>query len=215
MSFRTGERRDGSKYRYPIKYGYVEDPMYFSQLHVSRIGATSILDIPPVENTNYKWKPRGGFWTSTFIPEGEFPSEWVEYAYYVGGWGADAFLLTVNSNARIYTIDSLADLIELINKYSREVPDYTYRGGYWNTHHVDWEKVSQDYDGVHLTSKGRGETRYTEPDIGDVWDSESTLWFRNVFTSITPYEGKLPKLKKKADEDEPSMDWKDKNIRVR
>jgi hypothetical protein len=128
-------------------------------------------------------KPRGGFWTSTYYPD--YGSAWVRYcvAYrYNGPFELHWSVSSVAGSARVAAIDSAEDLAELISRYPRIAGR---RRG------LDFERVSLEYDGLHLTHQGYLKTRSRRHGptlIG--WDCESTLWFRWVFTdwhTVQPY----------------------------
>ncbi len=160
-----------------------------TQLHIGTFNPK----ISPIKNRP-DMKPQGGFWTSTYLPEDEFVSDWVRWcSNNQPKWIKDeeAKLIDISSKARIYTIDSYEDMMNLLKDYPFEHPCLT-KTMQTAFAYIDWEKVSEKYDGVHLTRKGELATRIARtrgPCL--VWDCESTLWFRNVFTKIVPYEGKL------------------------
>lgn len=161
------------------------------------IGVGRLQRILPVQNRKTGWrnKPRGGFWTSTFLPRGRFTSDWVCFL------GEEALeekrkhlLLQVKSSAKVFHIDSESDLTELIKKYPdtammERQKSFMQYGSVDAP--IDWESVSKVYDGVHLTEKGQHETRDSSPYDLSGWDAESTVWFRNVFSSMKIYQGKL------------------------
>ena len=111
-------------------------------------------EIPPVRNDpDALRKPRGGFWTSSYDPE--YGSAWVRWcvAYrYNEPLGLHWTVLSVAKSARLALIDSPTDLRRLINRYPRIL-----RG----PRGLDFEKLSQEYDGVHLTNEGYMRTRST------------------------------------------------------
>lgn len=152
--------------------------------------------ITPVVGRRLAWhKPaNGGLWTSTF---GETDG-WIDFMdseqHYFDQdpeqwrW----WLLIPRPQARIYTVDDRDDLIKLVNAYpgtssvrngheARLTKTLDLFGRF-----PDWEAVSKDYDGVHLTSRGQGATRSPiegAPNLSG-WDCESTLWFRWAFSAI-------------------------------
>jgi len=142
-------------------------------------------------------KPRGGLWTSTYHSRGKFASDWVEWCYYeMPEWiYPNAFLLDIKEDARIYIIDTFEDLEQLLNLYPSNLVDKI--GNILSSMFalIDWESVSEDYDGVNLTRNGQIRTRFSRPSLYG-WDSESTLWFRNVFSKIRKYKGKLVRYEK-------------------
>ena len=49
---------------------------------------------------------------------------------------------------------------------------------------LDYEKMAEQYDGIHLTEDGEARTRYMFPMTFCGWDCESTLWFRWKFDKV-------------------------------
>ena len=150
------------------------------------MGARKLSEIKSVKNRPFI-KPFGGFWTSTYTPNNEHPSDWARWcsSEMPDKFNKKAIILTVKKDAKIFIIDSLDDVKILKKKYP-----YNYSMKCLCI--LDWEKISQDYDGVAITSKGQWETRMPR-DMKDMglslygWDCESTLWFRNVFSKIEKY----------------------------
>lgn len=123
-------------------------------------------------------KPLDAFWTSTWDDDNG-TSAWVEWcrAEEFGDIESqNLFVLEVSPDAKVYTVDSLEDLVYLLDTC-----------GAVGTHYmpyVNWEKVAQDYDGVQVTDRGQWATRLTTPGLY-TWDCESTAWFHWVFTKVT------------------------------
>ena len=151
-----------------------------------RVHESSVLEpkVWPVRNDGKALsKPREGFWTSTF--DLEYASGWVRYcvAYrYNDPFELHWIVLGVATSARVAVIDSAADLTRLINRYPRMLRG---RRG------LDFERLSSDYDAVHLTHRGYLTTRGRRPGPALIgWDCESALWFRWAFTErhhVQPY----------------------------
>jgi hypothetical protein len=96
-------------------------------------------------------KPRGGRWTSTYAPD--YGSGWVRYcvAYrYNDPLDLTWTVLSVPNSARVALIDSHRALANWVNRYPRLVRG---RRG------LDFERLSVDYDAVHLTQEGYLRTR--------------------------------------------------------
>lgn len=129
-------------------------------------------------------KPKGGLWTSTHTPDDTYPSQWIEWGVVDGGnfWlKMDWWLLTPDPNARIITIDSYEDLEVLQARYPLQ------QEGIWeDLPLLDFTKIAQDYDAMNLTGRGQIKTRLTYPLSLYGWDCESTLWFRWLFTDVSP-----------------------------
>ena len=119
-------------------------------------------------------KPRGGLWTSTY--DRNYGSAWVCWcvAYrYNEPLDLNWTVLSVPKSARLAVIDTRADLAALIERFPR-----TLRG----RRGLDFERVSAEYDGLHLTNEGYLSTRSKRSGSALVaWDCESTLWFRWIF----------------------------------
>ena len=138
--------------------------------------------IEPVKNTKFI-KPVGGLWTSTYTPEEEYQSAWIEWCIREEPeWIKDVnfFLLVPKEDAQIYVIDCYEDLEQLYSKFgiSSEVGLTV----------MDWEEIAKHYDGVMLTEAGQVHTRFSHPLSLYGWDCESTVWFRDVFEGVKKIE---------------------------
>jgi hypothetical protein len=169
------------------------------QLHTSRSDLPLDAELfPKVRNGHLRNKPRGGIWTSTFIDR-QVGSAWVQQMYAMEfierGQQLPSYLLTPKEDARIYTIDSVQDMYRLYDNYSyKEL-------GTFET--IDFEKLSIEYDAVHLTERGQIVTRLVgihnpndyEPNRSmwqslNGWDCESTVWLNWAFSNVQ-YLGEL------------------------
>jgi hypothetical protein len=140
-------------------------------------------------------KPKGGLWTSTWRTETE-DSDWIEWCRGAQFGDVDSqewYQLEPSSNARIYTIDSVVDLVALHNKYNETPVNYT---SFYESF-IDFERLSIDYDAIHLTGNGECVTRFSTPSLYG-WDCESTIWFRWCFDAVT--NCRMPKLEAAKDE---------------
>ena len=134
----------------------------------------------PVKN-DIRVKPKGGLWTSTWDWENT-TSDWLEWCRGAMPEWADApiHLLYPQDNLRVYTIDAWADLSQLLERFPlRDVPGVPkYIIESLKTFALlNWEKISEEYDAVHLTVEGQQATRWSRPSLYG-WDCESTLHFR-------------------------------------
>nr|WP_238143300.1 hypothetical protein [Bacillus thuringiensis] len=169
------------------------------QLHATK-GILNLHQLSPihsVKNVRYAAKPNYGFWTSTFTggKKGsdflkEFPMD-----------DADWYILQP-SKADIFTVKNFGDIEHLLKHYGRK-----------NFHnyvsHIDFEKLSNDFDALHLAvdcfaedSSVKYITLYDENvdefrtlDIGNSsehpffqWKAESTLWFNNKFVTCNKFQ---------------------------
>jgi hypothetical protein len=124
-------------------------------------------------------KPDGGLWTSTY--DEESGSGWVQWCFNEqfnvpsgGLW--EGFLFQPRPDARIYVVDTYPDCEALFKKYSSPL----YKGS--GMQQLDFIRISEEYDAVHLTDRGQWATRMTHPYTFYGWDCESTVWLRDVFT---------------------------------
>lgn len=146
--------------------------------------------VRPLERGVLRMKPVGGLWTSTF--DERYGSGWVQWclAEEFGRSRGDPvfpiWTLDPNPEARVYEVDSYADLEALHERYGDFAPpprsrlpifDLSHFGVPW----LDWHRIAEDFDAVHLTEEGQWATRLTAPLNLYGWDCESTLWLRWAF----------------------------------
>lgn len=123
-------------------------------------------------------KPLGGLWccpTNTnqwfdFV-ENEMPER----------NNTDNFKFTLDKKSKIYTIDTLYDLTNLIGW------GYTYKRDVWydETIWIDYEKLSRYYDGIFLTDNGQYETRMPSGNMNLYgWDIESLIIFNQTIINL-------------------------------
>jgi len=173
------------------------------QLHFSFAQIVREREIP-VKNDEmtFRYKPDGGFWTSTWREETQ-DSEWVEWCRGENFGSPDEsnwFLLTPQADARLYVINCYADLERLLNTYKWESPmakrlrqtvgENSHLSHYYQG--IDFERLAQDYDGLHLTYEGNNRLHLSYPLNMNAWDSESTVWFRWCFTEVQRIETPKP-----------------------
>ncbi len=147
-----------------------------TQLHIS-LCPEIIPHVEPVRNECWiKPKLGSGLWTSTYRNNS---SDWVETPKGMALYEPEDnwFLLEPYPAARILTIDTAADLQNLLREFA-QFPAWSTR-----TRYPDFERLAQHYDALHLTEDGQERTRLSHPHSLYGWDSESTLWFRWCFTS--------------------------------
>lgn len=144
-----------------------------TQVHIGGTGELSSQRTDQAEIFSGRFKPYDAFWTSTLVAGSSAWADWCREEAYQDVDAMYWHQLTPSPAARIYVIDTLADLAALVEAYPSTVCGYTY---------PDWAAVSRDYDGVHLTGSGQVATRFSRPYNLYGWDCESTAWFRWVFT---------------------------------
>lgn len=137
---------------------------------------SSTLEYRDFNITSGSFKPVGAFWTSTYIDNSSAWLDWCDYEQpdWIKPYN---FLLTVDPYAKVYVIDTLADLERLIARYPYTPLRDTFLV------YVDWAAMANDYDGIQVTESGQWATRLTTPGLYG-WDCESTAWFRWVFTHV-------------------------------
>lgn len=150
------------------------------QLHVSPVAAALVKRVAPVENRHFH-KPKYGLWTSTY-DAAQHTSAWVEWCLVesfgdvlAGGW----FVLRPELSARVFIIDGVEDLKHLVAHYPQPGAEPYMRFMAC----LDFERLADEYDAIHLTEHGQWATRHSMPHLNG-WDVESTLWFRWCFTSV-------------------------------
>lgn len=134
-------------------------------------------------------KPTGGMWTSTYTPEAEFDCDWISWCVDVDykGLGSHKWLLEPKDDLNLLVVNNIQDLEEIAERFekdtylgrpSSELPEVV----------LNFGKMAEEYDGVHLTRQGVSETNplTTEKDEPDLrgWDCECTLHFRWNWTNV-------------------------------
>lgn len=142
-------------------------------------------------NRNGFCKPIGGLWTSTWDQD-EYSSRWVDWcldAEYGDPLNKRWFIVKPRQGLKLLIIDSLADLIKLIEKYPCKNNPLQHCKPV-----LDFEILAKEYDAIHLTESGQIQTHLPSSLIDmkmvDLygWDCESTLWFRWCFDEVKEIE---------------------------
>jgi hypothetical protein len=131
------------------------------------------------------WKPTGGLWTSTYTPDDEHPSNWVEWStleQFAVDKYAERWLLEPD-DCRVAHVVTQDDLADLLATYRLEVPKLEGLGLSFEKSLLDFEALAEDFDA--LTFPAPWAERFTG-DHGlaiffSVLDSECSLWFRWCF----------------------------------
>jgi hypothetical protein len=155
--------------------------MMQQQLHISTV-PNLVNRVAPVANRLHI-KPMYGLWTSTYNTV-ESTSAWVDWCRSEEFGTPDAcnwFVLTPKKNVRVYSINAVADLRSLLDQYPH--PDPMSHALSRFVAYLDFERIAQDYDALHMTDVGQWATRNSEPGLNG-WDCESTLWFRWCFGGV-------------------------------
>jgi len=150
---------------------------------VEEFNPEKMVDVRNSDDRAFCTKPMNetGLWTSTYLSDWNYPSEWVEWCVGENFWSPYEktwWLLYPRKDARIFVIETQRDL-----KHLMEVYPYRFKSGYEGLHMtlIDFEKMSEDYDGAWLPSEGSARLHLSHPHHLSGWDVESTLWFRYCF----------------------------------
>lgn len=136
----------------------------------------------PIKNKAFI-KPIGGLWAS---PKGsQFGwKPWCESEDFHVERLKDSFIFQLDKKAKICTIDSLNDLMNLPTQNLLDADGYTRitlrrsleTDLLFNRFiPLDFEKIAKKYDAIYLTWKGQCETRYSISVSLYGWDCESVL----------------------------------------
>lgn len=181
--------------------------MIGKQLHLSK-RETLRQEVIPVKNDEgsiYRKKPAQGtgLWTSSWREETR-DSDWIEWCRSEEFGDIDAqswFLLTLAKDTRLCVISSYYELTVTLKRFPLRHPRYTSQlemaavsAGLSADHFtgIDFERLAQEYDGLHLTEEAAGALHLSYPLDMNTWDCESTLWFRWVFTNVERIEVQKP-----------------------
>jgi hypothetical protein len=116
---------------------------------------------------------RRGLWTSTWTGP-ESISEWAEWCMAEDFAGPEwrVYVLTPRPRTKLWNIDSLDDLIALLDRFGAETELSRAVGRTSMFPGIDFDAFLRDgYIGVHLTDKGQWATRLSEPSLYG-WDCE-------------------------------------------
>ena len=139
-----------------------------------RIATMGIETIDPEKFQNngdtFLNKPRFGLYGSTLIKENSnLRTGWLDFIF--GDWQekskkySKGISYTLHKKSKIFTIDSIEDYIELLEKYNERIHAYDNRYRI----SIDWNEFARDYDAFHLTEDAFWELRmiYTEQNNED------------------------------------------------
>jgi hypothetical protein len=147
------------------------------------ISESFTFDLTPRMGMN---KPEKAFWTSTYTPDSEHLSAWLEWCASEGfGEWETHYLIQPNADVRVLTIDSHKALAQLPRSKEGLLSRL-------NIPHIDFKLLSQDYDAIHLPLEAVNAVHLPmmhERWNGDMislygWDCESTCWLRHAFTIV-------------------------------
>jgi hypothetical protein len=133
-----------------------------------------ITKFEPIGNIRGSVKPRGGLWSSPVDSEWGW-KQWCESEGYSQVEKGTEFRFKLKEGSKVYRIDSIGDLLSV--PYRLTDP-YTLR--LWGPV-IDFEKMAEQYDAIHLTVGGERVTRYSDYEFGMSlygWDCETLLILR-------------------------------------
>lgn len=134
--------------------------------------------VEPIKNREFWTKPLGGLWTSSLV--GSRHSAWTDWCDREDfRQNTYRFRLKVSPTANVFEVKTPEDVDFLIRLFGEAD-----KCGMMIEYRLDWEKVSQFYDGVRLSYQMVRKTGGYESPF-HAWDVESTLWFRWCFTDVT------------------------------
>lgn len=148
--------------------------------------------IEPIENLDDRPmfnKPKGGLWTSSLREDTTSGwIEWMKRERWSNVQDPEAWVLTPADEIDVYTVDTVADLAEI----AEQSDDPRFAHMRTGRTVIDFESVFEEYDAIHLTTKGQRATRFTAIDEPDLygWDSECVLWDGWHFTDVD-YAGEV------------------------
>jgi len=133
-------------------------------------------DLDSIEDTvHHPEKPVGGIWTSTYTPDNNFDSDWIQWCVREDFCEVHhKFLLIPEDRLNVLVIDSTQDLREIFDVYEKD--EYT---SPLDDRAINFFQISKDFDAIHLTTHGKEETNNFFQNINLCsWDTETVLSFR-------------------------------------
>lgn len=131
-------------------------------------------------------KPVRGFWTSTYTPDEDFPSDWLRWCdgEQFRSWPKH-LLIKPHEDARVCSVVSLKMLMRLPHRTLRS------RGGVPLGVVLDFPRIAEHWDAVHLPEDMVYALRYDNHDEAGnelsnfyAWDCESTVWLRKKWDLV-------------------------------
>jgi hypothetical protein len=92
----------------------------------------------------------GGYWLSDYKPEEEYPSPWLDFMYrdpeiYIGKAKSSNYVYRVLNEERVFQINLYGDFMRLLSKYPIDKNNFIA---------LDFEKMSEDWDGLYVSVEG-------------------------------------------------------------
>ena len=129
-----------------------------------------------VSNQDFLNKPSGGLWSSEYLPNLPYKSDW-ELWCNQNDFNLEklnkGIIFELKDYVNIFIIDSYSDLLKLAENYSYE-KDFL---GITTKRYIDFEKMSKDYDGLFLTEQGEWQTKHRRKIDFYGWDCSTLLLF--------------------------------------
>jgi len=155
QSYRHSLAAKGIRTSFRLKYGK-DIPI---QLHT---GSKQFRDVESVKGY-LPFKPRGGFWTSSYREDME-PAERSEWLAWSSSnmpdkTSGEHIVVSIKPDAKVFEINDEEDIRFLFDKYGimqYGMPD------------VDWSKIAQDYDGVRVTEQAASRFHNRQVSVDDL-----------------------------------------------
>lgn len=161
----------------------MQDQLHIGNLPIGLIWSGRMKEARITDITLNKPTGENLLWTSTAHENrGKYSSAWTRFCN--DGYGyrikeRDWYLLTPHKNAKIAHIITMDDFLQLSKQYPLQV----YLGGL-SLEYIDYVAMSYDYDAVHVTQKVIQESKQYILDFFNLYDVESTFWFRWKFSGF-------------------------------
>lgn len=135
-------------------------------------------------------KPKGGFWGSTFTPDDDYASDWVRWtACEQFKFCKYGIVYNLTPSARIRRVDESDDYIKLLEEFGHV--NEIYHGAERKVY-IDWDKLSDQYDAVHISRNVIAEYRmmwgnkeYVDGNqVADLYSYDAESWIILNATAI-------------------------------
>lgn len=145
-------------------------------MHLIHYGNYDFDDQKFEEVKNREWmKPKGGLWTSPITSKWGW-KDWCNAENFRECNISNSFEVKLNENAKILIINSCYDLDKILK--------ISFKLDLIGRKILDYEKLAQQYDAIHLTENGQRKTRYSINNLYG-WDCETVfIMNKNCFKII-------------------------------
>lgn len=139
---------------------------------------------PNNRNVDLSNKPYNGLWASTYLVDGDVKSDWHRFLLdnMRENIQTDAIIFKLKENVNICIINSYDTLAKVTEKYklnkedNEELNVLMKSEFYINKSFIDYEKLSEDYDGLYVSKQAIIETKHPFAKYSlNTWDVETLL----------------------------------------